>query len=60
MVHQLRRSIVIDFPQRGDDLMGAGVEKCPGKTDQSLPRIRRVCPRRDNWKWSQGERSVFV
>src|SRR2546430_2647869 len=35
-LHQLRRSAVIDLPQRRDDARGAGVEEAAGEPDQSF------------------------
>src|SRR6266852_4570603 len=39
LVHELRGGGVVHFPQRGDDVVGAGAEECPGKSDQAFSGV---------------------
>src|SRR5229473_4733150 len=39
LIHQLRRRGVVDFPQRGDDVMGSGTQERPGEPDQAFSGV---------------------
>ena len=60
IVHEFRRGVVVHFPQCGDDLVRAGVEECPGESDQSLTRVRARARAVATGDGHEAERAVSV